>query len=661
MVLNNNRNNQNLIMDLYELTMAQVYYRYKNDSKATFELFIRSDKRPFYIACGIDDCLDYLENFRFEKDQIEYLKSLALFDNEFLEYLKSFRFQGDVWAVEEPEIIFAGEPILRVTGNIIETQIVETILLNRINLAVTLATKATRVVMAAGGRAVYDFSLRRTQGNDAALAAAKYSYIAGVKGTSNLLAGYLYKIPVVGTMAHSFVMSFEREKDSFLAFAKLYPAKSILLIDTYSIKTGIQNALKVAQYLRREGINLLGIRLDSGNLIEDSKYVRHLLDRAGLIDTMIFASGDLDEYKIKEIVKSRAPIDAFGVGTHMGCSSDLPFVDVIYKLVALKERRRNNIPVMKLSKNKITYPYPKQIYRIEDKGRYREDIICLENEKFAGKKLLRLVMKKGRRIRKKLEIENKRKLFFEKISFLPPSLKDFTSSGGYAVKISARVEKSVEDVKKEMEKRNAPRIVFFDIDTQFDFLNKKGALYVDGADKIIGNIGKLTRYAYKNDIYIFSSQDTHREEDPEFKQFPPHCIERKKGVCKIKESVINNRVVLKYSKVYSLRELREKVSSHKQIILTKNVLNVFSNPNTLLLLDLLFPDLVVVYGVVTEYCVKEVIDGLIKYGFNVALVEDAVKEISFSIKDQLFSQWRKKGVSFFTTDEICKGVLFEKN
>ena len=313
--------------------MAQVYFKQKQDSLAVFDLFIRSQNRPFYIACGIDDALSALEDFTFHKEDIDYLRSLGLFEEEFISYLKNFKFNGDVWALDEPEIVFSAEPIIRVKANIIEAQIIESILLNKINLAVTLATKSARVVMAAKGKAVYDFSLRRTQGLEASLAAAKYSYISGAEGTSNVYAGFMYKIPVAGTMAHSFVMSFEREAESFLAFSKQYPAKSILLIDTYNVNEGIQNAIKISRYLRKLGCTLLGIRLDSGDLINDAKKVRALLDKDGLIDTCIFASGNLDEYKIDELIKKNAPIDAFGVGTNMGCSADLPFTDVIYKLV----------------------------------------------------------------------------------------------------------------------------------------------------------------------------------------------------------------------------------------------------------------------------------------------------------------------------------------
>jgi len=388
--------NKALFLDLYELTMAQGYFKYKRNTSASFDLFIRSANRPFYVAAGIDDSLKFIEELRFTKEDIDYLRELALFEDEFLDYLKEFEFKGEIWAVEEPEIVFPLEPILRVTGNIIEAQIVESVLLNKINLATTLATKAARVVLSAQGRAVYDFSLRRTQGQEASLAVAKYSYIAGAKGTSNVLAGFLYKIPVAGTMAHSFVMAFERELESFLAFSESFPARSILLVDTYDTRGGVRSAVKTAIFLKKEGINFTGIRLDSGNLLEDSRYAREAFDKEGFLDAIIVVSGNLDEFKISQLVKQAAPIDAFGVGTNMGCSSDLPYVDVIYKLVEVKESGADFVPTMKVSKSKATLPSRKQVFRqFSVNGIMQKDTIGIYDEKIQGKKLLRKMMHNG--------------------------------------------------------------------------------------------------------------------------------------------------------------------------------------------------------------------------------------------------------------------------
>jgi nicotinate phosphoribosyltransferase len=641
---------KSLLVDLYELTMAQVYFKHKRNVLATFDLFIRSRRRPFYVACGIDDVLNYIQDLRFSKEDIDYLKSLAIFEDEFLDYLKNFRFKGDIWGIEEPEIIFAQEPILRISGSLIEAQIIESIILNKINLATTLATKAARVVIAAKGRGVYDFSLRRTQGEEASLAAAKYSYMVGAKGTSNVYAGFLYNIPVVGTMAHSFVMSFEREIDSFLAFTLQFPTKSILLIDTYNIERGITSAIKVAKFLKRRGFELLGIRIDSGDLTKTVKYVRSCLDREGLVDTFIFVSGNLDEYKIDKLIKENVPVDAFGVGTNMGCSSDLPYTDVIYKLVEIKERGKDFIPTMKLSEGKTTLPSKKQIFRIFNKNGFMEkDYIELERERICGKKILKKLMNGGRRTCKEKSLEEKREIFLEKIKKVPPYLKKLDSVCNYPVKIGKQLSLRLKGLKEKIEKRISPKIVFVDIDTQYDFLDKKGALYVKNSESILKNLKLLTNFAKKHRILILSSQDTHRKEDPEFEQFSPHCIKGTWGHKKIKETLIDKYKIISFKKSYSSEELRKIVEKFNQIILEKSILNVFSNPNTLKLLEIIFPEEVYVYGVVTEYCIKEAVNGFLKWGFSVVVIEDAIKEISSKEKDKLFSIWKKKGVKFIKT------------
>jgi len=641
------------IVDLYELTMAQVYFKKKKNTLVTFDLFIRSQRRPFYVACGIDDALSALENFRFKNEDIGYLKSLGLFEDDFLSYLKEFKFKGEIWALEEPEIVFASEPILRVTSNIIEAQIVESILLNKINLAVTLATKALRIVLSAKGRAVYDFSLRRTQGVEASLACAKYSYIAGAKGTSNVQAGFLYKIPVAGTMAHSFVMSFDKEIDSFMAFSRQFPAKSVLLVDTYDTKGGVEKAISVAKGLNKIGCSLLGIRLDSGDLASDAHYARYQMDKEGLIDTIIFASGNLDEYKIDALVKKRAPIDAFGVGTNMGCSSDVPYTDVIYKLVEVKNKSKDFIPTMKLSEFKTTLPGRKQVYRVFDSGGImKKDYICLDRENIEGKKLLRKVISGGRRIIKEKTLDKKKEIMLAKIKQLPDSAKSINSEFKYPVLISDRLRKLTDIVKKQVTFRIARKIVFFDIDTQFDFLSLSGALHVKNSNSVVKNAEKLTRLARENNIPVISSQDTHHKNDIEFKTFPAHCIKGTKGHRKLKQTIVGKYKVISPKSVYANDELNRIVSEYPQIVIEKNVLNVFSNPNTSNILERIAPEEVYIYGVAVEYCVKEAIEELVSRGFSVIVVEDAVKEISASEKKKLFSLWKGRGVRFIKTKSV---------
>ncbi|MCK4810547.1 MAG: nicotinate phosphoribosyltransferase [Candidatus Omnitrophica bacterium] len=645
--------NSDLVIDLYELTMAQVYFKHRQNAQATFDLFIRAQNRPFYVACGIDDAINSLENFKFNKNEMNYLRSLGMFDEEFLKYLANFRFEGTVWALREPEIVFAYEPILRVTGDLIEAQIVESLLLNQINLATTLATKAARVVFSAEGKGVYDFALRRTQGVDASLACAKYSYMVGAQGTSNILAGSLYKIPVVGTMAHSFVMSFDREIESFLNFAKEFPAKTILLVDTYDVKKGVESAIKVAIFLAKRGVNLVGIRLDSGDLILDACYARHLLDKKGFIDTIIFASGSLDEYKIKGLIKAKAPIDAFGIGTNMGCSSDLPYTDVIYKLVEIKGKGKSFIPAMKLSKDKVTYPGRKQVFRKFDaNGKMSQDWLGLNKETMPGKRMLKKIMVKGKRICKEKTLKEKRESFLGKSFSLPDYLKDLSPQRTYSVKITKSLYSLTNSLIDQIKQRIKKKVIFLDIDTQVDFLDKKGALYIPGAEKIIVNLNKLTEFASKQKILILSSQDIHRKDDPEFKEFPPHCIKGTVGCRKIKGTLWGKNKRISSDKACSFEEIKRIKSKYPQIILEKNILNLFSNPNLLNFLEAISPDKIVVYGVATEHCIREAVEGLVKESFEIILVEDAIKEISKKEKDKLFIFWKKKGVEFIKTEKV---------
>ncbi|UCD16059.1 MAG: nicotinate phosphoribosyltransferase [Candidatus Omnitrophota bacterium] len=646
---------EGLLVDLYELTMAQVYFKQKRNSCATFDLFARSARRPFYVACGIDDAINYLCQLKFLKEDIDYLRSLAIFEDDFLGYLKDFKFGGDVWALDEPQIVFSQEPILRVSANLIEAQIIESALLNKINLATTLATKAARVVFAAKGRGVYDFSLRRTQGSQASLAAAKYSYIAGAKGTSNVRAGFLYKIPVVGTMAHSFVMSFDREIESFFAFSQQFPAKSILLVDTYDVKRGIESAVRVAKFLKKGGCSLLGIRLDSGNLLKDAKYARRIFDREGLIDVNIFASGNLDEYKIEELMNQAAPIDAFGVGTNMGCSSDLPYTDVIYKLVEIRNRNSSFTPTMKLSKYKINLPSKKQVFRMfNNSGLMDKDYITLDKEVLGGRKLLKEVVSKGTRLYKEKSIKEKRKIFQQRAVTLPHDLKKTHTHFSYPVLISRKLAVLTQGLQNKLKDKLRQRLVFMDIDTQYDFMVRGGALYVKGAKTIVKNLEKLTDFAQKNNILIISSQDAHTRDDAEFKRFAPHCIKGTKGARKIARTLLNNYKVLPDKKIYSFDELKLIAQKFPQIVLEKKVLNAFSNPNMRKLLDIVFPDKIYIYGVVTEYCVKEAVSRLIRDNFSVVVVKDAIYHISTKERDRLFSSWVKKGVKFTTTQKLLK-------
>lgn len=415
-----NDNNAPLLTDLYELTMAASYFAHNMNAPATFDLFIRQlpEQRRFLIAAGLEDALHYLERLRFNEEAITYLRSLGLFEDSFLSFLRELRFTGEVWAMAEGEAVFAEEPILRITAPLIEAQIVETFLLNMVNFQTLIASKAARIAIACGEREFVDFSPRRDHGPDAALKAARAAYIGGASATSNVLAGSVYEIPLSGTMAHSYVMSFDREADAFRTFARDFPNRSILLIDTYDTLEGARRAVQVANELAREGIRLQGVRLDSGDLAELAVTVREILDAGGCRATRIFASGDLDEYRIAEILARGAPVDAFGVGTQLGASADAPTLSGVYKLVEDAHGSK-----VKLSPAKVTWPGRKQVYRFLSDGRYERDLVALERETVEdGRPLLCQVMAEGRRTSQPEPLKALRERCRESLAALPERL-----------------------------------------------------------------------------------------------------------------------------------------------------------------------------------------------------------------------------------------------
>jgi nicotinate phosphoribosyltransferase len=437
--------------------MAQGYWKAgKTGHLASFDLFVRQlpSSRGYLINAGLEDILDYIDNLRFKPEDIDYLKKQDLFSADFLDYLTQFRFSGDIWAMQEGEVFFANEPIIRVTANIIEAQILESFLLNTINLQAMIATKASRVVLAAKGREVFDFALRRTHGQDAALKVARCSFLAGFAGTSNVLAGKTYGIPIVGTMAHSYVMCFEKELESFTSYARAFPHKTTLLVDTYNPKKGIQTAIKVGLTLREKGHKLLGIRLDSGDLVSQSKMARRMLDDAGLAEVKIFASGNLDEYKIYELLKRGAKIDNFGVGTKMGVSQDAPFVDVIYKISEVMDGEGNFLPTMKLSESKTTLPGRKQVYRLRDsKQRFLKDILALEGERIEGLPLLTEVVRKGQITYAKPTLSQIRDSTRRNLAALGENYKRLIKPTAYPVIISRQLKNLVRELSFQIKKR----------------------------------------------------------------------------------------------------------------------------------------------------------------------------------------------------------------
>jgi nicotinate phosphoribosyltransferase len=383
-----------LATDLYQLTMAAAYHAHGRNERASFELFVRRlpSQRSFLVVAGLEQALAYLSNLRFTGEDIAYLRSLPVFAHvsaEFFDYLRGFRFTGDVWAMPEGTIAFANEPLLRVTAPLIEAQLVETFLLATINFQTLIATKAARIVTAAQGRGVIEFGARRCHGFDAAIYAARAAFIGGCIGTSNVEAGRRFGIPVYGTAAHSFVMAFAREQDAFRAYQQVFPDSSTLLLDTY-------DTLNAAKLATEFGPALRGVRLDSGDLATLAKQVRQILDEAGMEQTKITASGDLDEFKIADLLAAHTPIDLFGVGTELSTSRDAPALGGVYKLVEIEIGGRN-VPKMKLSHDKATYPYCKQVWRISaPDGSFAGDVVARVDEAdLLGEPLLVPVMHDG--------------------------------------------------------------------------------------------------------------------------------------------------------------------------------------------------------------------------------------------------------------------------
>jgi nicotinate phosphoribosyltransferase len=402
--------NPALLTDFYELSMMQGYFLQGETSRAVFDMFFR--RQPFgggfSVFAGLTDVLAALQSLRFSGEDIAYLESLKVFHREFLDMLAGFRFRGDVYSMEEGEIVFPGEPLLRVHGTLLETQLVESALLNTVNFQTLIATKAARICLAARGNTVIEFGLRRAQGGDGALSAARAAFIGGAAATSNTLAGKLYGIPVRGTMAHSWIMAFDSEKEAFEKYAETYPDGSILLIDTYdTLGSGLENAIAVGQKLSQAGHKGFGVRLDSGDLEYLSKKVRERLDAAGLTAARIVASNELDENIIDQLVTSKAPIDVWGVGTSLVTGGGDPALTGVYKIAARQHGERPEpdrqdggrkrgaspqhteegdgewIPAIKVSNNpeKVTNPGVKQVWRFANgDGSPIADLVCMADE-----------------------------------------------------------------------------------------------------------------------------------------------------------------------------------------------------------------------------------------------------------------------------------------
>ena len=441
-----------LLTDLYQLTMAACYFDQGMDQEATFSLFIREypPNRGYFVAAGLEEALNYLSTLKFGEDDLAYLESTGLFPPRFLDFLKGLRFTGEVYALPEGSIFFKDEPLLEVSAPIIEAQLVETFLLNAVSLQTLIATKASRCIHAAQGRPVIDFSLRRTQGTDAGLKVARTSYLVGFAGTSNVLAGKLYGIPIFGTMAHSYITSFEDEIDAFLVFAKNFPKITTLLIDTYDNYVGARKAAQVAKEMEARGERLRGVRLDSGDIATISKGVRQILTAEGVDYAKILASGGLDEYKITKVLAAGGDVDFLAVGTKMGVSADAPYFDIAYKLVKYAGR-----PIMKLSTGKVTLVDKKQVFRFfDDAGRMARDVIALREETVPeGRPLLEKVMEHGRIINPLPSLKESREYFASQFALLPAEYKAIEKPAVYPVQLSPGLENLQKQVEQQIKER----------------------------------------------------------------------------------------------------------------------------------------------------------------------------------------------------------------
>ena len=433
-----------LSTDLYELNMVQAYLDRGEQAEAVFEFFIRRlpARRNFLLAAGLETVLEYLETLRFTPQHIAWLKQTGRFKANLLDYLASFRFTGDVHAMPEGTVCFPNEPLLRITAPLPIAQLVESRIINILHFQTLIASKAARMVLAAKGKSLADFGLRSAHGAEAGLLAARASYIAGFSGAANVEAGERFGIPVVGTMAHSFVQIHDDESTAFENFARSRPDGVIFLIDTFNTEAGARKVVALAPRLRSEGVNIRGVRIDSGDMIAMSRKVRRILDDGGLKDVIILVSGGVDEDFIAKVVELEAPIDGFGVGSSLDSSTDAPTLDCAYKLQEYRGK-----PKRKLSEGKVTWPGRKQVWRKRSAdGRMAGDMVALESAPREGESLIVPVMKSGERVRTAPTLDEIRSRAAAELARLPEPLRGLKPARPYPVEISPELERLAEQV-----------------------------------------------------------------------------------------------------------------------------------------------------------------------------------------------------------------------
>jgi len=438
-----------LLTDLYQLTMLDGYRRSGMNGIAVFEMFVRRlpAGRGFLLAAGLEQALDYLEDLHFEDHELDWLADSGHFEPDFVDWLADFRFSGDVWAIREGELFFANEPILRVVAPIVQAQFVESRLINILHFQSLIASKAARVKLAAGERTLVDFGMRRAHGAEAALWAARASYICGFDGSATVEAGRQFGLPIFGTMAHSFIQAHDSERQAFVDFARARPRGLVLLIDTYDLDKAIDTVAEIAGPLAEQGITIQAVRLDSGDLAEGSRRIRARLDQAGLRDIGIFLSGNLDEFSVHQICTEGVPATGFGVGTRLDVSADAPSLDIAYKLEEYDGRPRR-----KRSAGKATWPGAKQVFRtFGEDGRIVGDVIGLMGEKLPGRSLIRPVMKGGRRLDRAPALAEIRALAADSLARLPAPCRDLHDPVPVVPEISAALRDLTRRVDESLE------------------------------------------------------------------------------------------------------------------------------------------------------------------------------------------------------------------
>ena len=430
--------NSALLTDLYQLTMLQSYYGQNMEELAVFEFFVRKlpENRGYLVAAGLAQVLTYLEQLQFSSDEIEWLASTRRFKPAVLDRLEVLKFTGDVHAMPEGTVFFPNEPLLRITAPLPEAQLIESRIINLLHFQTLIASKAARSVLIAPDKLLVDFGMRRAHGSEAALLAARASYLVGFNGSATVAAGMHFGIPIFGTMAHSFIQTYSSESQAFVHFAEANPDNVVLLIDTYDTEAGAQKVVDLKSTLHAQGIKIKGIRLDSGDLADHARKVRTILDRGGLNDTTIFASGNIDEYKLEKLIAEQAPIDGFGIGTRMDTSADAPYLDCAYKL-----QEYAGIARRKRSEGKATWPGRKQVYRnYNDNGIMSGDTVTVENAPCAGQPLLQLVMQSGKTVARQPTLIEARAQAQRQLNGLPLSLRQLSNTPEYPVIISAELQ-----------------------------------------------------------------------------------------------------------------------------------------------------------------------------------------------------------------------------